>query len=89
MEVPSTSGGANKRRTDSSYDSTTGVLTSRTIDGFEGGAALPAGFKTTGYTNNPSGEGLTIDPPGSGTADTTTFTYNLAGRNGHVLGMKC
>jgi YD repeat-containing protein len=25
-----------------------------------------------------------IDPPGSGTADVTTFTYTLAGRNGHV-----
>ncbi|MEA2560636.1 MAG: hypothetical protein QOH06_2140 [Acidobacteriota bacterium] len=84
VEVPSTSGGINKRRTDSAYDPTTGILTSRTIDGYEGGAALPAGFKTTGYTNNASGEVLTIDPPGYGTADVTTFTYNLTGRNGHV-----
>jgi RHS repeat-associated protein len=84
MEVPSTSGGSNKRRTDSAYDSATGVLTSRTMDGFEGGAALPAGSKTTVYANNGSGEVLTVDPPGSGTADVTTFTYNLPGRNGHV-----
>jgi YD repeat-containing protein len=84
VEVPSTFGGSNKRRTDSAYDPTTGVLTSRTSDGFEGGAALPAGYKTTSYTNNGSGEVLTIDPPGDGTADVTTFTYNLTGRNGHV-----
>ena len=84
VEVPSTSGGINKRRTDSAYDPSTGVLLSRTIDGFEGGVALPAGHKTTSYTNNGSGEVLTIDPPGHGTADVTTFTYNLAGRNGHV-----
>jgi RHS repeat-associated protein len=84
VEVSSTSGGSNKRRTDSTYDGTTSVLLSRTIDGYEGGAALPAGVKTTSYTNNGSGEVLTIDPPGNGTADVTTFTYNLPGRNGHV-----
>jgi len=75
IEVPSTSGGTNKRRTDSAYDPTTGVMTSRTIDGFEAGAPLPAGFKTTAYTYNASGEVLTIDPPGFGTADVTSFTY--------------
>jgi YD repeat-containing protein len=84
VETPSTSGGTNKRRTGSTYDATTGVRTARTIDGFESGAALPAGFKSTGYTHNGSGEVLTIDPPGHGTNDVTTFTYNLAGRNGHV-----
>ncbi len=84
VEVPSTSGGTNKRRTGSTYDATTGVRTARTIDGFESGAALPAGFKSTGYTHNGSGEVLTIDPPGHGSNDATTFTYNLAGRNGHV-----
>ena len=84
VEVPSTSGGTNKRRTDSAYDPATGVLTARTIDGFEAGAPLPAGFKLTSYSHNGSGEVLTVDPPGFGTADATTFTYNLAGRNGHV-----
>ncbi|HWM89764.1 MAG TPA: RHS repeat-associated core domain-containing protein [Thermoanaerobaculia bacterium] len=84
MEVPSISGGTNKRRTDSVFDPTTGVMTTRTIDGFEGGAALPTGFKTTAYTYNGSGEILTLDPPGFGTADATTFTYNLTGRNGHL-----
>ena len=85
VEVPSTSGGSNKRRTDSAYDPTTSVMTTRTIDGFEAGAALPAGFKPTGYTYNASGEVLTIDPPGFGaSADVTSFTYNLANRNGHV-----
>jgi RHS repeat-associated protein len=85
VEVPSTSGGTNKRRTDSAYDATTGVLTTRTVDGFESGAALPADFKATGYSYNASGEVATIDPPGLGTADVTTFTYNLSGRNGHVV----
>jgi RHS repeat-associated protein len=84
VEVPSTSGGTNKRRTDSVYNATTGLMTSRSIDGYEGGSALPAGFKTTSYTYNGSGEPATIDPPGFSTTDVTTFTYNLAGRNGHV-----
>jgi RHS repeat-associated protein len=72
VEVPSTSGGSNKRRTDAAYDATSGVMTSRTTDGFEGGAALG------------SGEPLSIDPPGFGTTDARSFTYNLTGRNGHV-----
>lgn len=84
VEVPSTSGGSNKRRTDSAYDPTTGLLSTRTIDGFEAGAPLPAGFKTTAYSYNAAGEPLTIDPPGFGTADVISFTYGLAGRNGHV-----
>ncbi|HWM93497.1 MAG TPA: RHS repeat-associated core domain-containing protein [Thermoanaerobaculia bacterium] len=83
-EVPSTSGGSNKRRTDSAYDPTTGVMTSGTNDGFEGGSALASGFKTTAYTHNGSGEVLTIDPPGFGTADVASFTYSLSGRNGHI-----
>ncbi|HWM94596.1 MAG TPA: RHS repeat-associated core domain-containing protein, partial [Thermoanaerobaculia bacterium] len=84
VEVPSTSGGSNKRRTDSAYDSTTAVMTSRTIDGFESGSALASGYKTTSYTHNSSGEVLSVDPPGFTTTDTTSFTYNLTGRNGHV-----
>jgi RHS repeat-associated protein len=84
IEVPSTSGGANKRSTSFDFDDTTGRLLSQTIDGFEAGVALPAGYKTTSYTPNTSGEMTSIDPPGFGTADATTFTYNLAGRNGHV-----
>jgi YD repeat-containing protein len=84
VEVPSTSGGAARRRTDSAYNAASGVLESRTLDGYEGGAALPAGFKTTSYTYNGSGEPATIDPPGFGTTDVTTFTYDLPGRNGHV-----
>ena len=84
VEVPSTSGGANKRRTDSAYNATTGLMSTRTIDGFEAGAPLPAGFKTTVYSHNASGQPETVDPPGFGTADLTAFTYNLAGRNGHI-----
>jgi RHS repeat-associated protein len=84
VEVPSTSGGSNKRRTDSVYNATSGLLESRTVDGSEGGAPLPAGYKTTSYTYNGSGEPATLDPPGFGTSDVTTFTYGLPGRNGHV-----
>ncbi len=84
LEVPSTSGGSNKRRTDFSYNSTTGVLESRVIDGYEGGSALPTGYKTTSFTSNSSGEVTAIDPPGYSTSDQTTFTYALTGRNGHV-----
>jgi RHS repeat-associated protein len=81
VEVPSTSGGSNKRRTDSAFDATTGVLNARTLTGFEAGVAFT---HTTTFAHNASGEVLTIDPPGFGTTDQTSFTYNLAGRNGHV-----
>jgi YD repeat-containing protein len=84
VEVPSTSGGSNVRRTDSAYDPATGLMTAHTVDGFEAGAPLPADFKTTAYGYNASGEILTVDPSGFGTADVTSFTYNLAGRNGHL-----
>jgi YD repeat-containing protein len=59
-------------------------MTTRTIDGFEAGAPLTAGFKTTAYIYNASGEPLTVDPPGFGAADAASLTYNLAGRNGHI-----
>ena len=85
VEVPSTSGGTNKRKTIAAYNSTTGRLESRTIDGYEGGSALPSGYKVTSFTTNSSGEILTIDPPGYSTNDVTTFTYNLTNRNGHVV----
>ena len=81
VEVPSTSGGGNKRRTDSVYDPSTGLMNPRTITGFEAGVAFS---NATAYANNASGEVTAIDPPGYGTTDQTTFTYNLAGRNGHV-----
>ncbi|HBL26267.1 MAG TPA: hypothetical protein DD490_05460, partial [Acidobacteria bacterium] len=85
VEVPSTSGGGNKRRTDSVYHATTGLLTTRTVDGFEAGSPLPAGFKVTTYGYNASGELTSVDPPGFGATDATAYTYNLAGRNGHVM----
>jgi RHS repeat-associated protein len=89
VEVPSTSGGSNKRGTDSVYDGTTSFMTTRSIDGYEGGpadnTALPAGYKVTSYTPNGSGEVASVDPPGFGTADVTSFTYDLPDRNGHVV----
>ena len=81
VEAPSTSGGSNKRRTDSAYDPTSGLLNPRTISGFEAGVAFSY---ATAYTYNASGEVTAVDPPAYGTTDQTTFTYNLAGRNGHV-----
>lgn len=84
IEQPSTAGGSSLRTTEFTFDPVTGLPSSRTIDGFEGGAPLPSGYKTTSYTYNASGEPLSIDPPGFGTSDVTAFTYGLPGRNGHV-----
>ena len=85
IEVPSTDGvSGHNRSTSFDFGDTTGRLVSRTIDGFEAGAALPDGSKVTSYTTNSSGEVLTVDPSGFTTADVTTFTYNLTGRNGHI-----
>lgn len=81
VEVPSTSGGANKRRTGSAHDPATGLPTARTTEGWESGAPF---LQTTLFTYNASGEILTLDPPGSSTADVTSYTYTLAGRNGHI-----
>lgn len=82
IAAPSTSGGSNKRRTDSTYDPTSGLMNPRTITGFESGSAFSY---ATAFTYNTSGEVTAIDPPGYGTTDQTTFTYDLAGRNGHVV----
>jgi RHS repeat-associated protein len=82
IEVPSTSGGSNKRRTDFAYESTTGVLETISIDGYEAGSPLSNGYKVTTYTANSSGEFTAIDPPGYSTDDEVTFTY---GATGHVL----
>jgi RHS repeat-associated protein len=91
VEVPSTAAAcATPRRVSFDYDDTAGRLLTRTIEGCEGADGsgnplpLPADFKTTAYTPNASGETLTIDPPGFGTADQVSFTYNLPNRNGHV-----
>ena len=86
---PSTSGSGD-RETVWSYDGTSGVLLSRTISGDEttydaDGDGIPEGSfsLTTEYSgHNGAGQPGTIDPPGGGTADATTFTYAAPGRNG-------
>jgi RHS repeat-associated protein len=74
---PSTSGGTAQRVTIYSYD-TSGNLTTRTIEGAEGGSSFS--YATTS-TFNGSGQPLTIDPPGYTTTDQTTYTYD-SGRGG-------
>ena len=85
IQVPSTSSGF--RRTEMAHNATSGLLESRALKGTEAGgpAALssPSGL-LTGFTNNTSGQVLIIDPPPVGGSDITTFTYNIAARNGHL-----
>jgi RHS repeat-associated protein len=73
IEMPSTSGGAAQRVTVLSYNTTTGDLTTRTIQGAEAGSSFS--FSTVS-TFNGAGQPLTIDPSGFGTADQTTYTYD-------------
>ena len=72
MEMPSTSGGASLRRTLYSYDSA-GNLLEQTVEGAEGGSSFS---HATGTTYNLAGQPLAVDPPGHGTNDRTTFTYD-------------
>jgi RHS repeat-associated protein len=74
IEQPSVAGGASTRRTDWLLDASGNAL-SRTISGVEAGSAFTH-TTTSSYTG--SGQPLTIDPPGYGTADQTTFTYDPA-----------
>jgi len=75
IEEPSVVGGASLRTTTLTYNSV-GALTGRRIEGVEdpGGAFL----YDTIYTPSPEGQNLTIDPPGYGMDDLTTFTYDPA-----------
>ena len=86
---PSVHGGLAERRTDFTYDAS-GRLLERTDEGFEDGTAFSF---TTEYTPNAAGQVLTADPPGYGTADQTTFTYDpsrgdlvLASRTDPLIG---
>jgi len=72
IQMPSTAGGTAHRVTTLAYD-TSGNLTTRTIQGTEGGSSFS--YATTS-TFNGSGKPLTIDPPGYSTADQTSYTYD-------------
>jgi RHS repeat-associated protein len=76
-DVPSTSGGSALRSTILAYNAA-GDLTTRTVQGAESGGSFS--FATT-TTFNAAGQPLTIDPPGHGTADVTTYTYDPARGN--------
>jgi YD repeat-containing protein len=73
IEQPSTAG-PGERRTVFVYDAS-GTLVSRTIEGVESGSAFSL---TTTTTSNAAGQPETIDPPGHGTQDQTSFTYDPA-----------
>ncbi|HEX4960469.1 MAG TPA: RHS repeat domain-containing protein [Thermoanaerobaculia bacterium] len=71
-DVPSTSGGSGLRTTSLTHNAP-GDLTTQTIQGAEGGSSFS--FPTV-TTFNSAGQPLTIDPPGHGTADVTSYTYD-------------
>lgn len=73
-EMPSTSGGSAQRVRILSYDGS-GNLATRTIQGAEAGSSFT--FDTVS-TFNGAGQPLSVDPPGYGTADQTTYTYDSA-----------
>jgi RHS repeat-associated protein len=77
IDSPSTSGGSATRTTIFSYN-TTGDLVTRTIQGAESGGSFS--YVTTS-TFNAAGRPLTVDPPGYGTADVTTTTYDATRGN--------
>jgi RHS repeat-associated protein len=72
VSQPSTAGGGTLRETVTSY-TTSGDLDFRTISGVEDGA--PFGYLTD-YDHNTAGQVTLIDPPGHGTDDQTTFSYD-------------
>ena len=74
MERPSTSGGSAERVMIYSYD-TSGNPVTRTVQGAEAGSSFS--YATT-TTYNAAGQPLTMDPPGHGTTDVTTYTYDPA-----------
>jgi len=74
MDAPSVAGGGSLRTTEWLRDGT-GNPTTRRITGVERGSAFTYDTVTS---FNGAGEPLTIDPPGHGTADQTSFTYDPA-----------
>jgi RHS repeat-associated protein len=72
IDAPSTAGGGATRTTQLAYDAA-GNLQTRTIQGAEGGSSFSY---VTATTFNAAGQPLTVDPPGNGTADETTSTYD-------------
>jgi RHS repeat-associated protein len=80
IDQPSTKTGQT-RETVMSYNATTSVMEMRTISGYE--ADVPFSYQTQ-TTYNGAGQPFTIDPPGYGTQDVTTLTYNVPSTNGYL-----
>jgi RHS repeat-associated protein len=76
VERPSTSG-TGVQATVSSYDGV-GNEISNTLSGIESGSAFNYSTVTT---YNGAGEPLTVDPPGNGTSDVTSYTYDASRGN--------
>jgi RHS repeat-associated protein len=77
IDAHSTAGGSATRTTVLSYNAT-GDLTTRTLQGAEAGSSFNY---ATATTFNAAGQPLTVDPPGYGTADVTSYTYDSARGN--------
>ena len=73
MEMPSTSG-AGTRANFSTYDAS-GNLMAETLSGVEAGSSFSL---TTTMAHNAAGQPTSIDPPGYGSQDERTFTYDPA-----------
>ena len=73
MEVPSVAGGGALRTTEWLRDAS-GNPTTRRITGVEAGSAFSTEYDTV-TTFNGAGQPLTVDPPGHGTGDQTTWSY--------------
>ncbi len=76
-ERPSTSGGGGLRVSATVYDAE-GNASPRTITGAEAGSAFS--YATASLWNG-AGQPLSIDPPGHGASDVTSFTYDPARGN--------
>lgn len=81
---PSVTGGTNERVTTWTRDSV-GNATTVTIYGFENGSAFSYDTDTT-FNDDSDGGGQpsSVDPPGYGTSDVTSFTYHSRG-NGNLI----
>ncbi len=81
IEQPSTAGFPNVKTTTHGYDAF-GNRTSQMFDGFEAGAAFS--YETVSVYNT-GGQITSVDPPGYGTNDQTTFAYDVTRGNGFLV----
>jgi RHS repeat-associated protein len=86
IDGPTKMGEVATRSVEMDYNASSGNLEERrqygNEDTYPGGALPPLVTELTGY--NSAGQVGTVDPPGYGTADQTTFTYDVMGRNGFL-----